>query len=245
MNITAAKLSAVALIAAASLMPLSAQAQPCQCQLPDNGSGTVTMPPACIDGYLGTLQIVNGLVNATIQIDAKLFDFQNLVESPGGTQGGTFSTFSPAALQMQMTGTGALNGFSRTISIPIINGRLDWGPRTGNAPVQTFPGDFRLIQGTVFGDPDFDELTFTSGSQLGFPNFGSSTLARIGGIGSDFLVDSFFDIEYEITYQGAAGSVLDGMAATHADFTRLSICGAPPVAAERIPWGAIKALYSR
>ena len=75
------------------------------------------------------------------------------------------------------------------------------------------------------------------------PTAGSTTLARIGGIGSDFLVDSFFDIEYEITYQGAPGSVLEGMAATHADFTRITVCGSPPVATEETPWGAIKALY--
>jgi hypothetical protein len=79
----------------------------------------------------------------------------------------------------------------------------------------------------------------------GFPGSGSSTLTRVGGIGTDFVVDSFFDIEYEIEFQGAPGSILEGMGGIHPDFTHLSICGQPPVATEAASWGAIKALYKQ
>jgi hypothetical protein len=241
---TATRLSLIVLIAAFAFAPLAAQAQPCQCQQQDNGSGTVTMPPGCVDGYIGTMQIVTGLVNATLQIDVQLKNFLNVVEVPGGTLGGTTATFLNADLQMSMTGTGALNGFNRLITIPISGGgQMDFGPRVLNAPVQVFAGDPRNIQGSIFGDPDFDFIHFRTGTANGFPGSGSSTLTRIGGIGTDFIVDSFFDIEYEIEFQGALGSVLQGMGGIHPDFTQISICGTPPVGTEERSWGAVKALY--
>jgi hypothetical protein len=239
---TVTRISTFIIVTVLVLAPLAADAQPCQCRLPDNGNGTVTMPPACVDGYVGTMQIVTGLVNATIQIDARLHQYVNVVEVPGGVLGGSTSTFI-ATLEMQMYGTGALNTFSRTLFFPIPAGVLHWGPRVSNAPLQTFAGDFRDIQGSILFDPDFDFIHFRSGTVNGFPGTGSSTLARIGGIGTDFLVDSFFDIEYEIEFQGALGSVLQGMGGIHPDFTRLSVCGTPPVSTQEATWGQIKARY--
>ncbi len=49
----------------------------------------------------------------------------------------------------------------------------------------------------------------------------STTLTRLGGIGTDFHVDSFFDVSYEIDFVGAPGSILDGMAGTTVDVARI------------------------
>ena len=118
MSLTATRLSVILFIAALIAVPVASEAQLCQCQLPDNGSGTVTMPPACVDGYIGSMQIVTGLTfGTTILIEAKLKDFLGVVENPGGVLGGTFSTFVNATLEMKMTGTGTLAGFNRTTKI--------------------------------------------------------------------------------------------------------------------------------
>ncbi len=70
---------------------------------------------------------------------------------------------------------------------------------------------------SIFGDPDFDILVIRSGRNFGLPSPGHSTLTRLGPPGSDFQVDSFFDIFYEIDFQGAPGSVLEGFAGTTQD----------------------------
>ena len=233
-------LLAIALSAPASL------AQDCVCQLQDLGTGTIQMPPACIDGYVGPMQIATGIPGGTIQIAASLHDFIQITESPGGDLGGTFSTFWSADLEMEMTGTGTLSGYNRSIRLdiaPVPGGRMDWGPRTANDAVQTFPNQLSFLTGSLFGDPDFGTLTFISGTHLGYPTAGSTTLTRVGGVGTDFVVDSFFDLEYDIVFQGLPGSPLEGMGGTHADFTRISVCGAGPVPVQAHDWGAIKALY--
>jgi hypothetical protein len=67
------------------------------------------------------------------------------------------------------------------------------------------------LQGALFGDPDFDTLQITGGSLFGMPSPGHTTLTRLGPPGSDFNVDSFFDIEYRIDFTGAPGSILEGL----------------------------------
>jgi hypothetical protein len=232
---------AAAVVAFAALhVPAFAQG-PCPCVLPDNGTGTATMPPDCIEGYLGWLTIDTGIVGGTIEIDATLFDFTAVAELPGGSLGGTQSSFN-GLLRMEMMGTGSLAGFTRNIVMPLPASVIDWGPRILNDPVQPFPGDIRDLSGEVFGDPDFDVLKFRSGWSFGLPSPGSTTLTRLGPPGSDFEVDSFFDVFYEIEYVGAPGSVLEGFGGTVERLTRFQTCPAPaPV--EEARWGTIKALY--
>jgi len=234
-------IAAVAIATLAGLqIPAFAQ-EPCPCELPDNGAGTVTMPPDCLDRYVGYLEIVDGLVAATIEIEATLLDYANVLEIIGGGLGGTQSSFD-AVLRMQMTGTGALSGFSRTIHMPV-SGVADWGPRVLNDAVQSFPGELVDLQGEVLFDPDFDELRFRTGSDLGLPASGTTTLTRLGGSGSDFQVDSFFDIAYEIEFVGALGSVLQDMGGTTTgrDAT-LEVCYSASIV-QGTTWGTIKALY--
>jgi hypothetical protein len=67
-----------------------------------------------------------------------------------------------------------------------------------------------LLQGELFGDPDFCTLRITAGAGNGLPSPGHTTLTRLPS--GDFAVDSFFDITYRIEFQGCPGSPLQGMA---------------------------------
>jgi hypothetical protein len=233
-------------LGASVMLAAPAQAQTCQClQSPGPVVGTVLMPPVCVDGYEGTMQIATGLVGGTIQMDVQLKTFVNVVEGPGGGLGGTTSSFTSAALHLQMSGTGALAGFNRTIQVPIGPGQMDWAARVPGSSVQVFAGELVDASGSILGDPDFDSLSFTCGTGNGFTSSGSSALQRDGGPGSDFYVDSFFELEYEFSFTGAPGSLLDGMGGTHTDTTHLAICNkeSPPVPAVPVSISTMKAVY--
>ena len=63
---------------------------------------------------------------------------------------------------------------------------------------------------TVIGSANIDYIM----QMEHLPSPGETTLTRLGPPGSDFAVDSFFDIHHEIDFQGAPGSVLEGFAGT-------------------------------
>jgi hypothetical protein len=72
-------------------------------------------------------------------------------ETPGGSLGGNLDC-SDSTAELTVTGTGALAGFSRTISVPLFM-EVHTGPRTPGAPVQDFPTEMVALQGQLFGDP--------------------------------------------------------------------------------------------
>jgi len=194
--------------------------------VPDPGTGTVTLPPQGCD-YLSPDEvhlIIDGLPpGTTIELAPihKNFICGNPIgtctvaippgqcEAPGGSLGGNGDCFQ-SALELQLTGTGDLAGFNRLITLQL-DTEVHTGPRNPGDPVQDFPNEMFRIQGQLFGDPDFDLLSIQAGSQFGLPSPGHTTLTRLGPPGSDFNVDSFFDITYTIEFQGAPGGTLDGL----------------------------------
>jgi len=128
---------------------------------------------------------------------------------------------------MFMTGTGDLTGFTRNIALPA-SAVTNIGPRDYGAPLQIFPGTVRLLEGFIFGDPDFEVLAVRAGDDLGLPSPGETTLTELPS--GDFNVDSFFDITYEIEFVGAPGSILDGLAGVTTGTRRFQI-GEPETAA--------------
>jgi len=216
-----------------------AQSSSC-CVLPDNGSGTVDMAPLCPSGYVGAMHITSGFSGtASIDISGALI-VGSSSEGPGGTLGGTVSSFS-GNLEMTMDGTGDLAGFHRFITLPV-TGTMSSAPRTPGDAVQDFDTELNSLEGELFGDPDFCTLHLTAGLDFILPGAGHTTLTRIGSPGTDFQVDSFFDIGYQIDWQGCPGSILDGQGGTSGETQNFKTCESP-VPAAGMSWGAMKAKY--
>ncbi|MCP3979690.1 MAG: hypothetical protein GY716_10245, partial [bacterium] len=215
------------------------------CTVPDNGSGTVTLPPAGCD-YLSpdeVHEIINDLpAGTTIELAAIHKDFicrKQMgtpsicsftpsipgvdCDEPGGSLGGE-KECSASNLELQLTGTGLLGGFSRTLFVPV-EFETHTGPRNPGDPVQSFNTDMFRLQGELFGDPDFDLLRITAGTDFGLPSPGHTTLTQLPG--GDFNVDSFFDITYQIEFVGAPGSVLDGESGTTTGTLRMETGDSP------------------
>ncbi|MBW8878974.1 MAG: hypothetical protein JF614_28835 [Acidobacteria bacterium] len=209
-------LTGVALVAVGLALATGAvYAQP-PCNVPNNGMGTVTLPPAGCQ-YLSPSQvhmIINGLPPGTTIILAPIHrDFicrQSTSTGPcivpGGPLGGEVENFTSTAV-FQLSGTGVLSGWNRTVTVPL-NVQVATAPRKAGAAVQTFNTDMRLIQGAITGDPDFDSFQVVGGTANGFSSPGSTTLTRQSN--GTFNVDSSFNVGYVIKFVGASGGKLAG-----------------------------------
>ena len=197
------------------------------CSAPDNGSDTADLPAANCD-YVspgGPMEIIQGLPpGTTIELDPTFDDYvcnvarpwctialaNGVCEGSGGALGGTASC-AEAALELAVTGTGSLAGFNRTLWVPI-DAEFHWASRTPGDPVQTFDADMYRLEGELFGDPDFCEFIVRAGRVNGLPGPGQTTLTELPT--GDYAVDSFFDITYQIEFEGCPASQLDGYAGT-------------------------------
>jgi hypothetical protein len=204
------------------------------CIVPDAG-GTAALPPGgCVyttpPNPLGPndLFIVDGLPAATfIQMDSALHSFLGAVEVPGGGLGGDKQNYA-ASLDMPMVGHGALVGFNRNIVMPLTNVETHSAPRTPGTTPQSFPTAMWLMQGQLPpGDPDFDLLRITAGGGFGMPSPGHTTLTRLGPPGSNWAVDSFFDITYRIDFVGRPGGPLGGMSGSTTRQATFVVTGIP------------------
>jgi len=211
------------------------------CSVPDNGTGTIDLPPACPDGWEGPMAIVDGLpVGSTISVAGALNDFSGASEVAGGTLAGQLQSFG-GNLHMALTGTGSLAGFNRLVALPCTI-ETHSAPRTPGDPVQSFDTVLFMMQGQITGDPDFDLLRVTAGGGFGMPSPGHTTLTREGAAGTPFDVDSFFDITYRIDFVGAPGGSLGGMSGSTTG-TELFQMGGGSVAVEASTFSSLKSLY--
>lgn len=238
----------IGLIVVGFLLMAPGLAAAAPCDVPEGPPGTVTLPPAGC-GYLSPADvhmIIAGLPPGTtleIGVEHKAFfcggEAQGVpnapcsvvlptgaCEGPGGGLGGTVDCFYSEA-ELTITGTGALAGFERQITIPVTS-EVHAGPRTPGEPVQGFETEMVQLDGQLFGDPDFDLLRIRAGSANGLPSSSGFTSLSDNGDGT-YTVDSFFDVVYEIDYQGAPGGQLDGLSGTSSGSVVMGV-GTPPAA---------------
>jgi hypothetical protein len=175
---------------------------------PDNGTGTITLPPP--NGEYVTPSMFHAYLEQggviTAELEARHGRFLNVQRRTGGSLGGEVETFD-STVQLKITGRGPLAGWGRTISVPT-RCETHVGPRTPGDPVQSFPTVMYHIEGRVTGDPDFDSLHIVGGSANGYHSPGHTTLTDRGD--GTFQVDSTFNVSFRLEYQGSEKGALKG-----------------------------------
>jgi hypothetical protein len=167
------------------------------------------------------MMIIDGLPpGTTIEMWGPLTSFINVVNTPGGSLGGEICTFD-AMLDWAAKGTGELAGFNRSLWVPV-TGEIHIASRTPGDSIQAFEGAVYKITGELFGDPDFCTLRFRAGSFYGLPGPGTTVLTDLP-IG-DFAVESFFDISYQIEFEGCPASQIEDYMGTTTDTVRRMTC---------------------
>ena len=228
-------LLSVVILLAISTFSIQAQV----CVVPDDGTGTASLPPLGCEYYSPdeVFMIIDGLPpGTTIELDGVYSDFiccgascpncslplaPGECEIPGGSLGGNGHCFN-GIMVFQVKGTGDLAGYNRTLYVEIFS-EIHTGPRNPGDPVQEFPADYYRFAGQLYGDPDFCTFNIIAGTDYGLPGPGHTTLTQLPG--GDFAVDSFFDITYQIQFEGCPGSTLDGYMGTTTATIRIETGG--------------------
>jgi hypothetical protein len=195
------------------------------CVVPDNGGGTADLPPDCpyTSPYGDKIVIVEGLPEgSTIECTPTIYGPFNIERTPGGSLGGEVLTYQ-ATIQLEMHGTGALAGFNRLWPMDDDILQIATSPHSPGDPVQIIQTEIVQLDLTTMGDPDFALLSIKAGSDYGLPSPGHTTLTRL--LDGSWNVDSFFDVFYQIEFQGALGSVLQDYGGTTQGNIRLKTGG--------------------
>lgn len=195
--------------------------------VPDNGSGTASLPPGPYQAIAS--RITDGLpVGTTIDVRAWLRPAGS-TEATGGSLGGNVETWNPATLDVELTGSGVLAGFSRSISMTGVYVVTHSASRTPGTTPQNVAQDLFQMQGQILSDPDFDLLRITAGTDFGLPSPGTTTLKQHGAAG--WTVDSFFDVNYRIDFVGAPGGAVTGWSGSTTGTDRYTFVPEPSAAA--------------
>ena len=209
--------------------------------VPDNGSGTAALPIRSDYIAQTPMHIANGLpAGSSNDNDAVLPSPVAAAEQVGGTLGGTRSGGGGPLFTWTMHGVGLFAGYNRTLSFPPAAGgagvlsfsdpafssvggsfEVHAAPRISGDPVQSFDTDMFRMFSQITGDPDFDLLRVTAGTDFGMPSPGHTTLTR--QLGGTWAVDSFFDVTYRIDFVGHPGGTFEGMSGSTIATVRLAV----------------------
>lgn len=198
--------SVLAALAGVSTLLIASTASPATCTVPDSGRGTVELPPleppvGCNyvgDGSAGSGKyvITDGLPpGSTLEIEPdhstrRCRGFFPSCSLPAtvceffgdGSLGGTFSP-ATASVELQVTGTGLLAGFSTVLDVPLL-WHQSTAPRSPGDAVQSFAMQLDAMTGQVGGGPDIAFLEIKAGSGLVLHSPGQTILTRLGAPGS-------------------------------------------------------------
>lgn len=142
-----------------------------------------------------------------------------VIQRSGNPATGETYTFDTEILQLSLSNGRMLN--------LAVNVETHTSPRTPGNPVQSFDTEMFRLQGQLPpGDPDFDLLRITAGSDFGLPSPGHTTLTQQPD--GNWAIDSFFDITYRIDFVGAPGGPLAGQSGSQAGTLRVEdTCPSP------------------
>lgn len=210
--------------------------------VPDNGGGTAQMPIQSAYPSLSPMVISSGLpAGSQININAVWLAPTVSAEQPGGALGGTKSAGGGPLMQWTMQGTGAFSGYNRVLIMPGTAGpggvasfpdpaftvtgssyEVHAAPRMAFAPVQTYNTDLARMFSQIAGpgDPDFDLLRLTAGTDFGMPSPGQTTLTQVG---PNWNVESYHDVTYRIDFVGHPGGPFGGMSGSSTAMVRFQI----------------------
>lgn len=202
------------------------------CNLPDNGSGTVDLPPAgCSYLSPGNFHaIVNSLPPGTqLEVNVTHRGFTNITRTPGGALGGEIEQFD-SEVRLEIHGRGTLVSYDRVVVLPGVPVEIHTAPKQPGEPYQTFDSDLRSIVAEISPgdlDSDFQLLRITAGTDNGMPSPGSTTLVETNSF------DTFgkFDVAYQIEMIGRAGGPLAGLSSTTTGTVTMGTPGTAPEAA--------------
>ena len=176
-----------------------------------SSSSEITM---CDSQHPGLLVLDDGngtFIHATVRME----NVRNATSGAGGGRSGTQETFD-ADVVLDFVGLGPLfpNDYQRTLTVPGVSVVVDHDPHADQV-AQILFGDVisldGLFDGAAVSDPDFLTLSLRAGSAFSLPSPGQSELLRQSGSPTQYEIDSFFDITFEIEFTGAPGGPLDGL----------------------------------
>ena len=224
-----------------------------ECIVEPNG-GTAELPPAGCP-YLSANAIhfiVGGLPPGTqvnLQGNHGNFVCNGGCETPPPS--GTLNSFENfnSTLTFDLTGTGLLESLDCTLTIPNVPVLVETGPRDLGAETQTIAAEMKSMDTTFTNDTTcnlFSSLQIEAGSDQGLaPSTGMTTLQEVttplqfnstsrratgedAEVG-DYKVNSYFDVNFRMTWVGKPGGPLAGMSGTHVGQVRMGTPSTLPV----------------
>ena len=186
--------------------------------------GTIILPPG-LCGYVSPDQVhmlINALPPGTdLHLNASHQRFFNVMTAVNLQTANNTETFD-SDLEMHLTGTGILSGVDCALTMTPLHAVVETEPAQAGQPVQDFKSNMRSLTGTLASDTScnlFNSLTVEAGTDHGLPSPGHVRLVQRPD--GTFDVNSYFDVNVRMSFEGKTGSILDGMAGTTTQIVRM------------------------